>query len=146
MYRKNILVFICCLVATILNGYIFNYINNTYFEYSSNDNGLEKFSETAKFFMIVIFAPLLETSILNLFPNWALRRLKVSNEFVLIIIPSILFALLHIYHPLYVVMTFIGGIILNWYYIYCQKNTRYTFWLVCLLHASYNLYGYIFVN
>ncbi len=146
MYKKNILVFLSCLVATIVNGYIFNYINDTYFQYSSNDNGLEKFSETARFFLIVIFAPLLETAILNLFPNWVLRSLKVSNKFLLIIVPSIIFALFHIYHPLYVAMTFIGGLILNWYYIYCQKNTSYTFLLVSLLHATYNLYGYIFVK
>lgn len=143
---KHTLIFLFSLLVAILNGYLFNFFNDKYFQYSSGENGLESFSPNTKFFLLICIAPLLETLLLNRLPNLTLRKLKVTNEFALIILPSVFFGLWHFYHPLYIAMAFIAGIILNSFYIYCQKNKLYTFWLVSLLHASYNLYGFLFVN
>jgi uncharacterized protein len=142
---KVISVFVLCLLASILNGYLFNYINDQYVQYPDTDNGLGKFSAIQKFFMLVLVAPLIETALLNLLPNIILTKLKITNEYILVLIPSIVFGLWHYYHPLYMAMTFIGGIVLNWYYVYSKKRGWYAYWLVAFLHAVYNLYGFLFV-
>jgi uncharacterized protein len=142
---KIVSVFVLCLSASILNGYVFNYINDHYIHYPGTDNGLGKFSTIRKFFIAVLVGPLIETALLNLLPNSIFTKLKITNEYILIIIPSVLFGLCHCYHPLYVAMTFIAGLLYNWYYVYSKKNGWYAYWLVALLHAAYNLYGFLFV-
>jgi hypothetical protein len=145
-YIKNLFVFLFSLIASILNGYFFNYLNEKYFHYSFYGDGVEGLSKGAQFFLIVLFLPLIETALLNKIPNTVLKKLKITNEFVLIIVPSIVFSIWHYYNPIYVLMAFVEGIILNWCYVYCQKNTRYTFLLVCLLHTSYNLYDFLLIT
>jgi membrane protease YdiL (CAAX protease family) len=142
---KIIFVSVLCLLASILNGYFFNYINDQYIHYPGTDNGLERYSELQKFFMVVLVAPLIETALLNLLPNIILTKLKICNAYVLILIPSVLFGLWHCYHPIYMAMTFIDGILLNWYYVYSKKQGWYAYWLVALVHALFNLYGFLFV-
>lgn len=145
-YKINILRFFYCLILSIANGYFFNYLNDKYIHYSSNENGLSEFSKLVKFIIIVIIAPLVETLIFNLFPNEILKKFGINNNFLLVIIPSIFFSLFHLYHPIYSLMAFIGGLIMNNYYLYNQKKCANAFLMVALLHSSYNLYGYLFVN
>jgi hypothetical protein len=144
--QKKIIVFIFCFVIAIANGYFFNYLNDKYFHYSSNANGLAEFSEGAKFFIVIVAAPIIETLLFNLLPNLLLNKIRVRDTFLLILIPSIIFSVFHLYHPLYAVMAFIGGIIMNWYFLFSHNKKGISFWLVVLLHSCYNLYGYFFVN
>ncbi len=143
---KNILLFITCLSVAILNGYFFNYLNSRYFHYSSNNSGLSEFSEIEKFIIVIVIAPILETLIFNLLPNFLLKKISIHNKPLLILLPSILFSIFHLYHPLYALMALVGGIIMNWYFLNVHKKTKIAFWLVALLHAAYNFYGYLFVN
>jgi hypothetical protein len=141
-----IIKFFSYLIVAILNGYFFNWINNTYFNYSNeSENGLNGFSDIGKFIVIIVLAPVLETLIFQYLPNEVLEKLKIRSYFLKIIIPSFLFSLTHFYHPLYIVMTFIAGILLNKYYIDTKNETRLFFILTVLLHSVYNLYGYLFV-
>lgn len=144
--KSNILKFLICLLLSITNGYIFNYLNSTYFHYTSNENGLSEFPNAMKVVMIVIIAPVIETFIFNLLPNQILKKIGLKNTFFLVLIPSIIFSLFHLYHPIYGVMALIGGIIINWYFLHSHSKIKIAFWLVTLLHSSYNLYGYLFVN
>jgi ABC-type phosphate transport system permease subunit len=141
---KIIFVFVLCLSASILNGYFFNYINDQYVHYPDTDNGLGKFSAIQKFFMVVLVAPLIEAALLNLLPNIILTKLKITNEYILVLIPSIVFGLWHYYHLIYIVATFILGILWNGYYVYSKKRGWCAYWLVALVHAVYNLY-FLFV-
>lgn len=146
--RRNVregLVFFASLIAAIINGYIFNYINEIFYHYTSNDNGLSEFNKFTKFLIIIFIAPLVETWVFNQLPNLALKKINISSEFILIVLPSILFSLFHLYHPIYAIMAFVGGLIINFYYIHCQRKKMVAFLMVALLHASYNLYGFLFV-
>ena len=143
---RHIVVFCLFLLAAIGNGYFFDYLNARYFHYPATDNNLGDFSGIGKAFMIIVIAPVAETAFLNLLPNVLLTRLRVRNTALLILIPSALFSLMHWYPPLYVAMTFFAGMILNGYYLYCQRRTKDYFVLVALLHAAYNAYGYFIVN
>lgn len=145
-HQKNILVFFACLGIAIANGYFFNLINDRYFKFSTEENGLKGFSAVAKFGLIIIAAPLIETFFFNFVLNLTLRELKIRSMFWLVLIPSIVFSLAHFYNFLYALMAFAGAIIMNWYYIHSQSTSKYAFWLVVLLHASYNLFGFLFIN
>lgn len=144
---KYFLIFSVCFVASVSNGYFFNYINDKYFHYyHSNENGFEGFSIAIKFLIIVIIAPIIETAIFNLLPNRVLYRLGITNKFLLVVIPSIIFSLFHLYHLIYGLMALMGGIIMNWYFISFDKKLKLSFWSVTLLHSSYNLYGFVFID
>lgn len=134
-----------CLALSITNGYLFNYINDKFYQYSSNGNGLNDFSKTAKFLIVVLFAPIIETFISQFCPIELMKNFKITNRAILIIIPSFLFSLMHQYHPIYMGMTFFSGLILCYYYLEIQKTTKYSYFLTALLHSLYNLYGFIFV-
>ncbi len=95
--------------------------------------------------MIVVLAPIIETVIFQYIPNEILEGSNLESYFLKIIIPSLLFSLAHIYHPIYMLMTFIAGIMLNKFYIDTKRQTRLFFILTILLHAMYNLYGYLFI-
>ena len=147
LQRIGILTLVSLAIA-IINGYFFNYINNKYFHFSSSGNNLNDFSFTSQFIIIILFAPLIETALLQFIPNEILKYLKIYQPFLLVLIPSLLFSMLHYYNWIYVVMTFGGGLILNYYYIKAQnitKNIFYSFLLTALLHSLYNLYGFLFV-
>jgi uncharacterized protein len=144
-HLKIIKLTFCCLCIAILNGYFFSYLNEQYFHFSSNGNDLNELSYSGKLLIILIVAPLIETLFFQFFPSQVLYKLKVTKQFYLVLIPSILFSLAHCYFWLYMVMAFIGGIILNYYYIEMKKFSKYSFSLTVFLHFLYNLYGFLFV-
>jgi hypothetical protein len=134
-----------CLTLAILNGYFFDFINNKFFHFTSDENGLSGFSTTSKFIIVVLITPLIETLIFQFIPIEFLKRTKWSKPLFLILVPSLIFSMMHYYHFIYVIMTFVGGIILNYYYLEMQKISKYPFLLTALLHSLYNLYGFLFV-
>ena len=93
-----------------------------------------------------MIAPIVETILFSLIPNLTLTKIRVRNNFILIIVPSVFFSVCHLYNLLYAVIALFGGLIINWYYINCKNSGKSAFWLVVLLHTFYNLYGYVFIN
>ena len=88
---KNISIFFFCLLTAIANGYFFNYLNQRYFHYSWNENGLSDFSKNIKYLIVVIICIIVETILFNMINNLALKKLKVSRTFILIFVQSIVF-------------------------------------------------------
>lgn len=136
----TIKVFAVVLILKILNGHLFEFLNNTYFHLESRaDNLVEK---NDLIFLAVIIGPIIETLIFQLGLNELLIKLKIKNYFLLLIIPSVLFASSHYYNWLYIILTFIGGLLLNWFYLYAKVNGKfYAFCWVVFTHSLYNLYG-----
>jgi hypothetical protein len=127
--------FLLCFAASISNGYLFSYIQETFFP-GLEGNPIENLSLPEQLFLACLVAPLLETLI---FQHWAiniLNKIGVRNYYLQLVIPAILFGLGHQYNPLYVVAMFVAGIIMNYLFLY---------W-VALLHCLYNLYGTLFVQ
>ena len=143
--KKITLLTAVCLALAILNGYFFNFINDKFFHFTSDENGLAHLPIEAKLAIIVFLAPIIETVIFQFIPIEILKNTKLRNPVFLILIPSLIFAGAHWYHFIYIIMAFVGGIILNYYYVETQKISKYSFLLVVLLHSLYNLYGFIFV-
>ncbi len=147
MYKKlnSYFLFVTLLSIAIINGYFFNYVNNTYFHYKSNENGLAGLNETIKFLAIVFISPIIETFVVQYLPHIILRKLGVEKRILLILIPSIIFGIFHFYFWLYALAAFVGGIIINLIYLNFQSKTKYYLFIVILFHLLYNLYGYLFV-
>lgn len=144
-YTDITILFIKCLILAILNGYLFNYLNDNYFNFSSNNNGLVGFNELTKAIIILIITPILETYIFQYLITKSLIKLGLKNEILIIIVSSLIFGLFHYYFWLYALAAFFGGIILNTFYHKIKGKFRYYLILMMVFHAFYNLYGYIFV-
>lgn len=137
--------FIIYLGLAILNGYIFN-IFNDYFINTEID-ALKKYSSLEIIFLVVFVAPTVETFFFQFLLFKLLSEyIKIENQTICILIMSLIFSQLHWYNWLYVLMTFVGGLILNTYYVSTLKSTRYSLVLTIILHATYNLYGLLFVG
>lgn len=135
---------ILCLTAAILNGYFFNWLNNTFLHYNITKS-TDEYAKIEKAVLMLIISPIVETLLFQYLPNVILLKLKIFNKYLLIIIPSIIFGLSHSYHFLYVIMTFCGGLILNYYYFEMKIKTKYYYWATVLVHSLYNLYGLLFI-
>lgn len=144
--KKIIQFFFLILLLKIVNGYLFTYINNSFFKLENTI--FEKFSESELFFMAVVFAPIIETLIFQLFLFRLLNQIRIKNTLAIIILMSVVFSQAHWYHWLYVVAAFISGLLLNYFYVYILKNKNelIAVLLTIALHSSYNLYGFLFVE
>ncbi|WP_394803658.1 CPBP family glutamic-type intramembrane protease [Niabella hibiscisoli] len=70
--------------------------------------------------------------------------MKDENKNCLFIIcSSLLFALMHGYNWLYRVNAFLGGVTLNYSYLYFKKAKFYPYLSVVLIHLLYNLCVFI---
>ncbi|WP_416336214.1 type II CAAX prenyl endopeptidase Rce1 family protein [Chryseobacterium flavum] len=145
--KKLIIFFLISFALALLNGYFFNYINDTYLHFDVNYNKYQNISKNELNFISVFIAPFLETFIFQYLPYLILTKwIKISNTVFCIIIMSIIFSSVHYYNWLYIIMTFFGGIILNNLYIYYSKHScKYSFILTVLFHSLFNLYGLLFI-
>lgn len=143
--KKILKYFFISLFANIISGYVFNYLNILYFKL--NNDQFEKISENEFFYIAVIFAPIIETLIFQFFLYRITQLLKIKNTYIVIVIMSFAFSQAHWYNWLYVVSTFFNGLFFNTLYvkIYRLKNEFYAILLVVIVHALYNLYGFLFV-
>jgi len=144
--KKIIQYFILLLLLQILNGYIFNYLNKNFFYFESPF--FEEIPAKEMFFLVVIIAPIIETLIFQYLLFSLLNQIRIKNTLIIVLLMSFAFSLAHWYHWLYVVATFINGFFLNYFYVYIYKyrNELVAVLLTIALHASYNLYGFLFVQ
>ena len=144
--KKIIQFFFLLLLLKVFNGYIFSYLNNTVFHLENPI--FEKIPENEMFFLLVVFAPIIETLIFQFLLYRLLNQMRIKNTLIIVILMSFAFSQAHWYHWLYVVATFINGLFLNYFYLYIhkKKNELIAVLLTIALHSSYNLYGFLFVK
>lgn len=144
--KKTIQFFFLLLLFKILNGYTFNYLNNTFFHLETPF--FEEIPANELFFLLVVFAPIFETLTFQLLLFRLLNHLKIKNTLIIVILMAFAFSQAHWYHWLYVVGTFVNGLFLNYFYVYIYKNKNelIAVLLTIALHATYNLFGFLFVR
>ncbi len=145
--KKSLFFFIISFALALLNGYFFNFINDTYFHFDVNQNIQNNISKEELNFIAIFIAPFLETFLFQYLPYLVLSKwMKIKSRILCIVMTSIIFASMHYYNGLYIVMTFFGGIILNNLYIYYTKHAHfYSFVLTALFNGLFNLYGFLFI-
>ena len=145
--KKTVTIFIISFALALLNGYFFNYINDNYLHFNVNYYKHQNITKNELHFIAIFVAPFIETLVFQYFLYLVLTKwIGIKNKYFCIIIMSIIFASMHYYNWLYIVMTFFGGIILNNLYIYYNKHVHtYSFILTVLFHALFNLFGFLFI-
>jgi len=137
--------FFIALIVAIANGYFFNWINDRFYHFETKTL-FAYASRWELLFLVVIFAPVLETYLAQDLPKRILSKLKITSTWLLLLLPSIIFALAHWYFWLYAVMTFFSGLILNYFYLWAKRRFAYYILLTIGLHAACNLYGFLFTS
>ncbi|TAH00104.1 MAG: CPBP family intramembrane metalloprotease [Sphingobacteriales bacterium] len=136
---KFYFVLIICFGLLMVNANIFLYISDYFSINLEGDSDFDSFSKKSLFFLAVVFAPLTETFLCQILPYYILKNLKLF--YLRIILPSILFGVLHDYSWLYMLATFFVGVVLNYLYFYCVAHRRNAYLYVAALHSLYNLVG-----
>ena len=91
-------------------------------------------------FSVAIVAPLVETFAFQYLCYFFLRKVAIFRQKpqYILIISAALFGLAHHYHLIYLVGSFLGGIIYMLAYMSRVDKDKNTFWLVALIHSLYN--------
>jgi len=89
---------------------------------------------------VVIIAPVLETLLFQHFIYIFFRNIKffIKNPHHILFISAFLFGLAHHYHLIYLIGSVFGGFIYMFAYMARIDRDKYTFWLVVLIHSTYN--------
>lgn len=108
------------------------------------EDPLKGYGFAIDFLASVIFAPFLESIVFNILPIVILRYLWNNNAFV-ILIGALAFAFIHTYSIYYVLFAYVGGVTLNYFYVFVEKRKDFLVAgiLLTLLHASFNLMSLI---
>lgn len=137
--------FLYVLVILVFIAVSMNFVDTEIKADESEDVFFESKNTLFKFFTIVFFTPLIETFLLNFLPYQIFKRF-IKKNVIIIILNALLFSVLHHYSYTYMVMTFIGGIFLNFFYVACVHKKHFAFLFTTLLHAVYNLIGFILID
>ena len=136
--RENLKYFICFLIlnhiiVAITNGIA--YLINP----SSLHNPADDYGILYRTFLLLIFAPIIETLIYQFLVIEILRKIKIPPGLI-ISFSAILFGLSHHYHINYVIATTISGIIYALYYLKLRPQCKLNAFLgVAGLHFFINL-------
>jgi membrane protease YdiL (CAAX protease family) len=141
---NSLQLFFLSLVAMIINGYLFNYIEGIY-KPVFNDAFSATDSKLFVFVMACIAGPIVETYLTQALPHQIFQKLGITNFYVLLIVPALCFGLLHGTHPIILLNKTIGGLILNYLYLDLRAKNKNAFINVAAVHGLYNLYGFLFV-
>ncbi len=122
------------LLLEIINSYIFAFL-------FPDVKGSEFENIYEELFVVVLFAPLIETYLIQYLI--IINVLKYSNEnlFLALIISATFFGLAHTYSIFYVAKTFISGLIFGILYLTMRKNSNKAILLVSFTHSTYNLFA-----
>ncbi|HTE34844.1 MAG TPA: CPBP family glutamic-type intramembrane protease [Chryseolinea sp.] len=140
-----LLLFTSLLILSVANAYAFAWLNSLAFECATIETGLDWFSPTGQFLLLVIVAPIVETYLFIHLPYEGLAFIGIQNRTVQTICSSLVFASFHFYCWVYACMVFIGALMMNILYQYALRHRHAAFWMVSIFHACYNLYGFLFV-
>lgn len=144
--KKIVRLFFILLLFKIANGYLFIVINSSFFKLENRV--FDQLSKNEFLFLAVVFAPIIETLIFQLFLFRLLNKIGIKSTLIIVIIMSIAFSQAHWYHWLYVIGAFINALFLNYFYVYVyqKRNELIAVLLTIAMHSSYNLYGLLFVT
>ena len=99
------------------------------------------------FILSVIAGPLLETFLFQYLIIEILYKFKKINVRGILIISALAFSLIHNYNFIYILVTFVSGLIYASYYLYLKiKKKKFPFLYVLALHSLYNFSVFILVD
>lgn len=133
------------LLIAILNGHFFNWLDKI-LGHDFKGYDFPKMTPLMKAILIIIVAPIIETILFQYLPIILTRKFIIQKKWVVITLSALLFSIFHIYNITYFFMALIGGLLMGTFYHIAEYKKLSPILFTFLLHASYNMYGYIFVN
>lgn len=141
---KTSVLFVLILSLQITIAVVLNAID---LDFGQEGSSLDEYPAVFKIILLVIIAPLFETALFNILPI-KLLQLLFKSKIIIILLASIVFALIHYYSLVYMIMTYLGALGLNTFYIVTEhkKGRLASFGLTTLLHSVYNLIGFLVID
>ncbi|OHC84588.1 MAG: hypothetical protein A2546_07970 [Sphingobacteriia bacterium RIFOXYD2_FULL_35_12] len=99
-------------------------------------------SKLEEFFIVVIFAPILETLIFQYSIISYILGKRPNAYLFTCIFSAILFGLSHFYSPEYILKTFFSGLLFGTLYLVVQNKNNNAFIIVAIAHSIYNFIGF----
>ena len=134
--KKKVSFFLLTLFLKIIVSLIFSFIASNH---DISNKGFDNFSKLELFILVSLIAPLTETFFFQLVINHILETLKIHNLFLKIFLMSIAFSSFHQYNYLYIMASFLGGILLNNFYLRISQEKNTAFISTFALHSLYNI-------
>lgn len=122
------------LLLEIINSFIFAFL-------FPDVKGSEFENIYEELFVVVLFAPLIETYLIQHLIIINVLKYCKENLFLALIISATFFGLAHTYSIIYVAKTFISGLIFGILYLTMRKNSNKAIALVAFTHSAYNLFA-----
>jgi len=99
------------------------------------------------FISTILVAPIFETILGQSLPYYLLKKVKFLNErnYLILLISSLFFGLLHFYSLFYILYAFLLGLVLMYAYIIRIKTDKRTFFLIAICHSLLNI-GIFIIN
>lgn len=140
---KNVKYFLAILIVYLLFK-ITSATIATYIDPTLTDSPYAKYGLVETFILLVVVAPLVETMLYQFAIIEILLKIRTPPWWC-IIISALVFGFSHWYNFAYVVVTFVDGLMLAYYYFKLrpQNYTNKVLW-VMLLHASANIVAYVY--
>lgn len=140
--EHNFKYFILFFFIVVLFGSISS-ILATYYDPKLTAHPVNEFPIYEHVLLGLFLVPLLETLIFQYFIIELLFRLKVG-PLLTILISAVLFGLSHSFNLIYILVTVVLGFVFSLYYSMLRsQGGGYKFWLVALLHSSWNLIAFL---
>ena len=129
------------LIDYITSNFSFKLINNLYPNFAE-DNTIFKVSPPLLFVFAIIIIPILETVVFQFVIIEVLLKIK-TNEYLALIISTIIFSLLHNYNTGYILYIILCSWIFPLYYLALRSQSIFIrIFLVALVHAISNFTAY----
>lgn len=98
-----------------------------------------KYSKTEEFVLVVFIGPLIETFIFQYLVIKGVKYLT-KNIHIQCIVSAILFSSNHNFNVLYIIDTFLIGLIFGYTFLIAKIKKCYPFWATFLVHLLHNFY------
>lgn len=156
--KQNVYLFISLLAtANICLSIIFMFTSEifSYGDYSMENSVIDGMSPKGIFILSVVFAPLIETYVLQFLPIELLMAILSKYKcrfvyFVAVSLSALLFAATHYFNFIYFFETFLIGIILGFGYmhicIFYKKSSYLAFFAIVFVHSFHNLFAFVYNN
>lgn len=114
----------------------------SFFLFSENSIDYSFENKFEEFFVVVVFAPIIETYLFQYLPIKYLDK-EIKNSLFIIIICGLIFAIFHQYNHSYTLKAFISGMLYSTLFLILRIKTKKTILFVFICHCLYNLTGFV---
>ncbi|MDP1845004.1 MAG: CPBP family glutamic-type intramembrane protease [Sediminibacterium sp.] len=122
------------LLLEIINSYIFAFL-------FPDVKGSEFQNIFEELFVVVLFAPIIETYLIQHLVIINVLKYSKGNFLFALLVSAIVFGLAHTYSIIYIIKTFISGLIFGILYLTMRKNSNKAILFVTFTHSAYNLFA-----